>query len=109
MAAFFQCLKEKGLPMKDTPSGIPVVDDSTADPAAVKEAERACESLVPVTPVTAEQHAEARDFTACMRANGIAEFPDPDPQTARHDMERLDLKGSPEGVAALTACGRGKR
>ncbi|MFD9410877.1 hypothetical protein ACFWBN_28170 [Streptomyces sp. NPDC059989] len=104
MAAYFQCLKDKGLPMKDTPSGIPVVDDS-ADPDKVKEADRACESLVPVAPVSAEQHAEARDFTACMRANGIAEFPDPDPRTARHDYEHLDLKGSREGVDALQACG----
>ncbi|MFG2879299.1 hypothetical protein ACGFYU_30575 [Streptomyces sp. NPDC048337] len=104
MAPFFQCLKEKGLPMKDTPSGIPVVDDSKADPEKTREAERACESLVPATPVSAEQHAKAKEFTACMRAHGIAEFPDPDPKTARHDYEGMGLKGTKEGDEALRAC-----
>lgn len=108
-ADFFRCLEEKGLPMKETGSGIPVVDSDRADPAKVKEAEGACESRRSVPPVTAEQLAEAREFTACMRANGIAGFPDPDPRTARHDTEELDPKSSPEGFAALKKCGGGSK
>lgn len=104
-AAFFQCLKEQGLPMKDTASGIPVVDSATADPAKVKEAERACESRRSIPQVTTEQLAAAKGFTACMRANGVPDFPDPDPQTAQHDIEKLDLKNSPKGSEALKKCG----
>ncbi|MFD3936083.1 hypothetical protein ACFWSF_13835 [Streptomyces sp. NPDC058611] len=104
-ADFFRCLKEKGLPMKETDSGIPVVDSGRADPAKVREAEGACENRRSAPPVSAEQRAEAREFTACIRANGIAGFPDPDPWTARHDLEELDPKSSPEGFAALKKCG----
>ncbi|WP_328620629.1 hypothetical protein [Streptomyces sp. NBC_00354] len=104
-ADFFRCLKEKGLPMKETDSEIPVVDSAKADPAKVKEAETACESRRSVPPVTPEQLAEAKELTACMRANGVANFPDPDPRTAQHDMEKLGLKESPEGWAALQKCG----
>ncbi|MEV6682548.1 hypothetical protein AB0N09_37655 [Streptomyces erythrochromogenes] len=104
-ADFFKCLGEKGLPMKQTDSGIPIVDSSKADPAKVKEAESACGSRRSVPPVSSEEHAQAKAFTACMRANGIADFPDPDPKTAQHDMEKLRLKESPEGFAALQKCG----
>lgn len=104
-ADFFRCLEEKGLPMKETDSGIPVVDSDRADPVRVKEAEDACASRRSLPPVSAEQMAEAREFTACMRANGVARFPDPDPLTARHDLEELDPKSSPEGFAALKKCG----
>ncbi|MET9962961.1 hypothetical protein ABZ128_28505 [Streptomyces sp. NPDC006326] len=91
--------------MKQTDSGIPVVDSGKADPAKVKEAEAACDSRRSVPPVTPEQLAEAGKYTACMRANGVPDFPDPDPKTARHDMERLGLKESADGKAALTKCG----
>lgn len=91
--------------MKETDSGIPIVDSSKADPAKVKEAESACDSRRSVPPVTPEQLAEAKKLTACMRSNGVADFPDPDPKTAEHDMEKLRLKESPEGFAALQKCG----
>ncbi|MEU9303936.1 hypothetical protein [Streptomyces sp. NPDC048269] len=81
------------------------MDDSKADPAQRKAAERACESRRAVPPATSEQLAEARAFTACMRANGVPAFPDPDPQNARHETEGFDLKSSPEGRAALKKCG----
>ncbi|MGW0394551.1 hypothetical protein ACWDYJ_27425 [Streptomyces sp. NPDC003042] len=91
--------------MRETDSGIPVVDSASADPAKVKEAEGACESHRPLPPVSTEQHTAAKEFTACMRANGVPGFPDPDPRTAQHDMAELGLKDSPEGVSALTTCG----
>lgn len=106
MAAFFQCLKESGLPMEETSSGIPVVDSEKADPAKVKEAEAACEIHRPVHPVAPETLVEARELTVCMRENGIASFPDPDPETGRHDVEGLGLKESPEGYAAMKKCDR---
>lgn len=90
--------------MKETDSGIPVVDSSKADPAKVKEAEVACESRRSVPPATAEELTKAKAYTACMRANGVANFPDPDPKTAQHDMEQLGLKESPQGLTALKKC-----
>lgn len=104
-AAFFQCLKEQGLPMKDTTSGIPVVDAAAADPAKVKEAERACDSRRSIPPASTEQLATAKELTACMRANGVPDFPDPDPRTGQHDIEKLDPKSSPQGASALKKCG----
>ncbi|MFD7258548.1 hypothetical protein [Streptomyces sp. NPDC059874] len=103
-ADFFRCLKEKGLPMKETDSGIPIVDSSKADPVKVKEAESACDSRRSVPPATPEQLAEAKALTACMRANGVPNFPDPDPKTADHDTEKLRLKESAEGSAAMKKC-----
>lgn len=91
--------------MKQTGSGIPVVDLSKADPVKVKEAEVACDSRRSVPAVTAQQLADAQAYTACMRAEGVADFPDPDPKTAQHDMEKLGLKESPEGLDALKKCG----
>lgn len=106
MAAFFACLKESGLPMRETSSGIPLVDEEKADPAQVKEAEAACETHRPVRPVAPETLAEARELTACMRENGFPDFPDPDPKTGTHPIEQLGLKESPEGFAALKKCTR---
>ncbi|MFG2236104.1 hypothetical protein ACGFNX_39980 [Streptomyces sp. NPDC048723] len=103
-ADFFRCLKEKGLPMKETDSGIPIVDSGKADPVKVREAESACDSRRSVPPATPEQLAEAKALTACMRANGVANFPDPDPKTADHDIEKLRLKESAEGFAAMQKC-----
>lgn len=104
MAPYFQCVKEQGVPMKDTPSGIPVADDERATEAQLKAAEEACRRFVPVAPINDETWAEARRMTACMRANGFPDFPDPDPTTARHPIEELGLKGTPEGVTALKKC-----
>lgn len=91
--------------MKETDSDIPVVDSTKADPAKVKEAETACDSRRSIPPVTAGQMAEAKAYTECMRANGVANFPDPDPRTGQHAIEELGLKDSPQGMAALKKCG----
>ncbi|MFD9307210.1 hypothetical protein ACFWCB_31840 [Streptomyces sp. NPDC060048] len=104
-AAFFRCMEDQGVPMRDTGSGVRVVDESAADPAKVREAERSCESHRVVPPVGDEQMAQAVKFTACMRENGFPDFPDPDPRTARHDMGEVDVKGSAQGPAALQKCG----
>ncbi|MFE0701935.1 hypothetical protein [Streptomyces sp. NPDC058872] len=91
--------------MTDSDSGVPVVDTARADPAEVKEAETACADELAIPEAGAEELAEARELTACMRRNGIAEFPDPDPKTGDHDLESIRLKGSPEAVAAMKKCG----
>ncbi|WP_411071346.1 hypothetical protein [Streptomyces sp. cmx-4-25] len=104
-AAYFACLADQGLPMKDSGSGVPVVDAARADAAKVKRAERACADELVVPDAGAEELAEARELTACMRRNGVARFPDPDPKTGDHDLEAIGLKDSPDALAALKKCG----
>ncbi|MFB6620205.1 hypothetical protein ACFCV9_39315 [Streptomyces sp. NPDC056367] len=107
MADFFQCLVEKGLPVRGSADGIPLVDWDNADPAKAKDAKAACDSRLPVHPLDPAVLAQAQQFTACMRAEGFADFPDPDPRTGDHEgaIEGLGLKESPEGFAALKKCG----
>ncbi|MBT2450211.1 hypothetical protein J7F03_24670 [Streptomyces sp. ISL-43] len=104
-AAFFRCVEDKGVPMRDTGSGVRVVDEAKADPAKVQEAERSCEGQRVLPSIGAEQLAKARKFTECMRANGFPDFPDPDPRTAQHDLGKVDIKDSAQGPAALQKCG----
>lgn len=108
-AAYFACIEARGVPMRDTGSGVPVVDEAAADPAEVKEAEAACADKLAVPDADAEELAVAQAFTDCMREHGVEDFPDPDPKTGDHEgLESLDLKTSPEGVAATKACRVGK-
>lgn len=102
-AAFFACLKEQGLPMKDTPSGVQVVDGAKSDPAKVREAELACAAKRVQPSVDAATLAKAKEFAACMRANGATDFPDPDPVTGDSRADAR-LKADPKGVAALRKC-----
>ncbi|MFZ3499608.1 hypothetical protein ACODT5_41465 [Streptomyces sp. 5.8] len=102
-AAFFACLKDQGLPMKDTPSGVQVVDPAKADPAKVREAEKACAAKRVRPPVDAATLAKAKEFAACMRANGAADFPDPDPVTGDSEVD-AGLKTDPKAAAALLKC-----
>ncbi|MFJ8858476.1 hypothetical protein ACIRD8_08560 [Streptomyces sp. NPDC102451] len=95
--------------MRDTGSGVPVVDEAKADPAEVKEAEAACADKLVVPDASPEELAVAQAFTDCMREHGVEDFPDPNPTTGDHDgLEKLDLKTSPEAVAATKACRVGK-
>ncbi|MFE2555120.1 hypothetical protein ACFXGT_03660 [Streptomyces sp. NPDC059352] len=104
-AGYFACLADQGLPMKDSGSGIPVVDSAKADAAAVKKAETACAAKLDIPDADAKELAAARELTACMRRNGITRFPDPDPKTGDHDVESIGMKESPEAMAALKKCG----
>ncbi|WP_329381121.1 hypothetical protein OG625_16655 [Streptomyces sp. NBC_01351] len=104
MADFFQCLAEKGLPVRGSASGIPLLDWDKADPAKVKEAEAACEGRRPAAPLDPALLAQSQALTACMRAGGFANFPDPDPRTGDHALEGLGLKESPEAYEAMKKC-----
>ncbi|MCX5405336.1 hypothetical protein OHA37_15750 [Streptomyces sp. NBC_00335] len=103
LAAFFACLKDQGLPMKDTPSGIQVVDPAKADPAKVRAAETACAAKRVQPQADAATLAKAKEFTACMRANGARDFPDPDPVTGDSGVD-AGLKTDPKAAAALLKC-----
>ncbi|PZT75953.1 hypothetical protein DNK56_21405 [Streptomyces sp. AC1-42W] len=91
--------------MRDTDSGVPVVDEAKADPAKVKQAEKDCADRLVVPDADASELAHAQELTDCMRRNGVDDFPDPDPKTGEVDVEDLDLKSSPKAMAALKKCG----
>ncbi|WP_448318758.1 hypothetical protein [Streptomyces sp. CO7] len=104
-ADYFACLADQGLPMRDTDSGVPVVDTAKADPEKVQQGEKACADKLEIPAADAKELAEARELTACMRRKGIADFPDPDPSTGDHALEELDVKSDPEAATALKECG----
>lgn len=85
---FAECMREHGIDVPDPEEGnkggavqfaLPRDTDSTA----MGEAMEACKQHLPnggePMKLDPEQLAEARKFSACMRENGIEDFPDPNP------------------------------
>lgn len=77
---YTECLRQHGVEVVDTEAGKDVEVRET-DSEAAKEAARACQRYAPNSDaVKAGQNAAAlREYASCMRANGVAEFPDPNP------------------------------
>jgi hypothetical protein len=83
---FARCMRENGVEMKDPePQGADGQDQQTmeiSDPARFQAALPKCRSLLPnggAVKMTPEELERQRKFAKCMRDNGIADFPDPDP------------------------------
>ncbi|MFD9534292.1 hypothetical protein [Streptomyces sp. NPDC060010] len=98
--AYYDCLKEHGVPIVLLDSGTPRVDkDKPHDNLAA--AEKACESKAPkqtpVTKVDPEVLAAAREEARCLRAEGVSWYPDPDPATGTYDPRAV----TPEQTAEL--------
>ncbi|MFD9723968.1 hypothetical protein [Streptomyces sp. NPDC059072] len=90
------------MPITHTDYGAPRVDkDKPQPPEKEAAAQKACESKLPPPPkpqqASPERLAAARKESSCLRAEGIAWYPDPDPVTAEID----DTKGTPEQWSAL--------
>ncbi|MGW0394599.1 hypothetical protein ACWDYJ_27670 [Streptomyces sp. NPDC003042] len=81
-----------------TDSGMPREDKSKT---WNEEAHKACESQLPPhrkpDPASSEQLAAAQQEAACLRAEGVSWYPDPDPVTAEIDQ----TKGTPEQWSSL--------
>ncbi|MFF4370306.1 hypothetical protein [Streptomyces sp. NPDC001594] len=100
--AYYDCLREQGLPITHTDSGAPRVDKSKPHTdEKVAAAQAACERLSPPRPsagkASPEQLAAAREEARCLRAEGISWYPDPDPVTGTYD----DRAVTPEQVVEL--------
>ena len=83
---YAQCLRQHGIPMPD-PSvdangGVHIlgVDKQTLDENVFNSGLQACEPYKPVTPpdLLADKLASQREYSRCMRAHGVEDFPDPD-------------------------------
>ncbi|GAA2850237.1 hypothetical protein GCM10010517_07690 [Streptosporangium fragile] len=84
---FAQCMRENGVDMDDPEPGkgvrLVIGKDKSVDRATVQKAMEACREYDPMANGSAKPDPEAeergRRFAACMRENGVEEFPDPAP------------------------------
>ncbi|MFC9393218.1 hypothetical protein ACFTWS_08655 [Streptomyces sp. NPDC057027] len=107
-AAYYDCLGAQGLKLQDTGGGQKRVDKDGNKPDAIAAAERTCAAKLPargqVDPARLEA---AKKLSACMRKEGIADYPDPDPATGEVALDGdlgAKMKGDPKVVEALKAC-----
>ncbi len=84
--AYYACLQKEGVAVVHTDSGAPREDKSKPRNEA---AHTACAALVPPPPPPVragpDELAAARKESACLRAEGVTWYPDPDPVTAEID------------------------
>ncbi|MFJ4779856.1 hypothetical protein [Streptomyces sp. NPDC088762] len=111
--AYYDCLKKQGVEIVYTDYGAP---RENKDKPWNEEAHKACASLQPPPPkpqqAGAERLAAARKESACLRAEGVSWYPDPDPITAEIDQTKNTLEEwaslKRDHVEALRKC-RGDR
>ncbi len=112
--AFSQCLRAHGVPNFPDPNSsgdLPpnakqIAHNSPQFPTAVKD----CRHLLPnggqpSQAQVAQERAQALNFSRCMRAHGVPNFPDPDNTGRIPDPASLGIdQGSPQFEAANQAC-----
>lgn len=111
--AFAQCMRENGVadfPDPDSEGRFRGLSHEHQDNSQFRAAQEACRDLAPGgehqklgDPAFVEQ---MREFSQCMRANGLPDFPDPDAQ-GRLRGAGHEQQDSPQYRAAMEAC-RGK-
>lgn len=114
-AQFAECMRDNGVrafPDPDASGQLTIdavangssVDTSTA---AFKQAVTACKDLEPAgftgDKRTAEQQQAGLRFAQCIRDNGVADFPDPDPNGPLVDTNRIPSAARPGGIGMLNA------
>ncbi|MFF4320283.1 hypothetical protein [Streptomyces sp. NPDC001568] len=86
--AYYDCLKDNGVPVVLLDNGTPRVDKDKPH-ETLPAAEAACRSKLPAPvsapPAAPEVLAAAREESQCVRAEGISWYPDPDPVTGATD------------------------
>src|SRR5262249_42050781 len=120
MAKFASCMRKHGVPNFPDPSSdgsVTITSGSRIDPnsPAFRNGQKACEKYMPrggQAPSPAQQaklQAQALKFSACMRAHGLPNFPDPQFSPGRMSI-RIQGKGidpnSPIFKAAQKACAK---
>lgn len=110
-AKFAECMRDNGIDMPDPEPGEPSrMTVREGDRAKMEKAMDACRELLPnggeFKPSQADLEA-MREHAKCMRANGVPEFPDPDPEGGGIRIQRgqdgMDPE-DPEFQAAMEKC-----
>jgi hypothetical protein len=110
LLAFARCMRAHGIadyPDSGALLGASAGTDLDPHNPAYQAAHDACRSLRPVASLNPAQQAQAYaadlKFAQCMRQHGIANFPDPQPNSPMIDRRQFDLN-SPQFQAAQQAC-----
>ena len=120
--AFAQCMRSNGVPNWPDPESSGVFDKSKltsqqlgASSSPVQTAQRACSHLLPKGgdgPSAAQlqqERTQALEFSQCMRAHGVPNFPDPESSGRMRIPDPASVginQGSPKFQAANQACGK---
>jgi hypothetical protein len=118
--AFAQCMRSHGVPNWPDPNSTGVFDKSKltsqrlgASASRVRSAQTACGHLLPngggpPSPAQLLQvKRQALQFSQCVRAHGVPNFPDPDGTGRIPDPASVGIdQGSPKFEAANQACGK---
>jgi hypothetical protein len=102
---YASCLRGHGIDVADPEPGRGKVQLPAGEQPGLKDAQRACQAYAPDTGTPGDDAAEmtrARDYAACMRNNGLPDFPDPDPD--KGPVFPKQLVNSPGFEAANRAC-----
>jgi len=110
---YVDCMRSQGVAMLDrlTAEGKPQIDKSKVDLDRLGPAMERCRRFLPHGDETqrpaAEDVAKMRRYAACLRAHGLPDYPDPDPDTgqpAMSDSLANRLKSDPHLATAMRAC-----
>jgi hypothetical protein len=115
LVQYAQCMRKNGVPSFPDPVNgqlnLQVTPGGALDPSSPqwKAAQQACKSLEPpgLQPGSAQsnqQQSQALKFAACMRENGVPNFPDPQNQGGGFIVGEGVDPNSPQFQSALTAC-----
>ncbi|MEU9413797.1 hypothetical protein [Streptomyces sp. NPDC048272] len=91
---YYRCLESNGVALEKRDDDQLRVDKDKSDAAVETKAAAKCADLLPgaepTPPATSEAVAKAKKFSACVRENGFASYPDPDPTTAKVELSAAD-------------------
>ncbi|MFD7863958.1 hypothetical protein [Streptomyces sp. NPDC059783] len=113
LTAYLRCLEDRGVMLETTAEGVLRVDKERIDPATLSGAEKRCAGRLPAPSgrtADAVAVAKARELSACVRREGYAGYPDPDPATglvALTEEQARTVRTDPAAVRALQMCGGG--
>ncbi|MGP4113938.1 hypothetical protein ACTWP5_23880 [Streptomyces sp. 4N509B] len=108
--AWYDCMRENGVDLPDPDPNNPAIrlPEGGANDPEVRAAQEACQDELPGggpgngEPLTAEQLDQMREFTACLRENGV-DIADPDASGMLTMPEGIDPQG-PEFQTAMGEC-----
>uniref|UniRef100_A0AAU2JV68 Secreted protein n=1 Tax=Streptomyces sp. NBC_00049 TaxID=2903617 RepID=A0AAU2JV68_9ACTN len=99
--AYYDCLKGQGVKITHTDYGAPRVDKDDPSSKSISAAQEACKDKIPPPPSPQQADpktlAAARAESKCLREQGVAWYPDPDPVTGNID----DRAVTPEQMVEL--------